>query len=416
MIDQSSINPALPQIMWVDLNSAFATAEQQAHPSLRHRPVGIANRISPECCIITASYEAKACGIKVGCRRSEALRLCPNLILLESDPPKYNAIYDKLFAIMRDYSADCGMKSIDEGYINLQRTSYDSLDKLSQLGYEIKQRVRDEIGDYMTINVGLGSNRFLAKLAAGLHKPDGMDMITTDNLLSVYDSLQLEDLTGIARKLGYRLRRAGINSPRQFLAASEPQLRQQVFHGINGTYWYQRLRGYEVDDHPTNLTTIGRQWVVDQDGDDDEYLAACLHCLAESVGLKLRFRQVTARGVGLWLYFSSGERWQRKYLSNCHFNHNAAIWRIAESLLAARPAGRVHTMGLYLYNFDQPDQNQLPLVNELNRATSLTKAIDQINRRYGTGTIHSAHSSPGLNHVKQKVPFGSTSYLSLLID
>ena len=85
------VNPAVPQIMWIDLNSAFATIEQQAHPSLRHRPVGIVNRLSPNCCIITASYEARKFGIKVT-RRREALAKCPELVILESDPPKYNAV------------------------------------------------------------------------------------------------------------------------------------------------------------------------------------------------------------------------------------------------------------------------------------------------------------------------------------
>ena len=78
------INPALPQIMWLDLNSAFATTEQQAYPGLRHRPVGVTNRTSPNSCIITASYEAKARSVHTGMRRIEALRQCPGLILVES--------------------------------------------------------------------------------------------------------------------------------------------------------------------------------------------------------------------------------------------------------------------------------------------------------------------------------------------
>ena len=410
------INPALPQIMWIDLNSAFATTEQQAHPHLRHRPVGITNRISPECCIITASYEAKRLGVRTGTRRSEALRLCPNLILLESDPPKYNAVYHKLFNIMRSYSDDCGMKSIDEGYINLQHTSYNTVDRLTNLGREIKQRVKDEIGDYMTINVGLGSNRFLAKLAAGLHKPDGMDIITVDNLTDIYSQLALEDLTGIAKHLGRRLRRAGINTPLQFLAADESFLRQEVFHSINGTYWYQRLRGYEVDNYRTNLSVIGRQWVVDGHGDDDDYLASCLHYLVENVGLKLRFRRVAARGVCVWLHMQSGERYHRKYLAESPFTDNQSIWTIAAPLLASRPAGRVRVMGIYLYNFADSNDKQLSLVKDIGRRHGLTRAIDEINHTYGTATIHSAHSTIGANRIRQKVPFGSTNYLDLLID
>lgn len=410
------INHELPQVMWIDLNSAFATIEQQAHSSLRHRPVGITNRISPECCIITASYEAKACGVKTGTRRSEALRLCPDLILLESDPPKYNAVYNKLFSIMRNYSDDCGMKSIDEGYINLHHTEYNTLDKLANLGYEIKRRVKEEIGDYMTINVGIGCNRFLAKQAAGLHKPDGMNIIYHGNLLDVYSSLQLEDLTGIAKAYGLRLRQAGITTPLEFLNASETTLRRKVFHGINGTYWYRRLRGYEVDDYKTNLSVIGRQWVVDQNGDDDEYLSACLHYLVESVGLKLRFRDVAARGVCVWLRTQSGDRYHKKQLAIAPFTSNQAIWQIASNLFNQRPPGRIQCMGVYLYNFSQPNHNQLSIVSEISRDNRLTDAIDKINHRYGTATIHSAHSTAGAAKIKQKVPFGSTNYLELLID
>lgn len=409
------LNGELPQIMWIDLNSAFATIEQQAHPSLRHRPVGIVNRMSPNACIITASYEARRYGIKVT-RRKEALRLCPNLIILESDPPKYNAVYQKLKTIMASYSPVCGMKSIDEGYIDLHGTAYDSVEKLRALGYEIKARVKEEIGDYITINVGIGANRFLAKQAAGLHKPDGMDIITPDNILEVYSGLELEDLTGIAGQLGRRLRRAGINTPLDFLAADERTLRQDVFHSVSGTYWYQRLRGYEVDDYATHTSIIGRQWAVDQNGDDDECLLGCLNYLAECVGVKLRFRELAARGVGLWLSYNSGESYRRKKLYEAAFTDNRPIWLAAKELFARRPPGRVTWLGLYVYNFSQPNQRQTSLLDEVNRATKLTEAVDTINRRYGTAAIHSARASVGAERIKQKVPFGSTAYFDLLLD
>lgn len=409
------INPALPQVMWIDLNSAFATTEQQAHPSLRHRPVGITNRISPECCIITASYEAKFRGVRTGMRRSEATRICPDLILLESDPPKYNDVYNRLFNIMKSYSPDCGMKSIDEGYINLSGDTYNSYGQLVKLGYEIKQRVKSEIGNYMTINVGIGNNRFLAKLAAGLHKPDGMDVITSSNILDIYSELQLEDLTGIASGYGYRLRQAGINTPLQFLSATPDQLRR-VFRGIVGNYWYQRLRGYEVDDHPTKLSVIGRQWVVNARADDWDYLTSCLHCLSESVGMKLRFRQVQSRGVCVWLRFQSGEHWQQKYLSPHPFDSDKLIWQHAHRLFDNRPLRKIQSMGIYLYKFIKPNTEQISLLTDIDKSANLTKAIDKINRLYGTSTIHSADSNAGVAAIKQKVPFGNTDYFSLLID
>src|ERR1700712_1698372 len=95
------LNREEPQIMHIDLNSAFASAEQQAWPALRGRPMGVTNRLSKECCVIAASYEAKALGIRVGVRRTEAMALCPGFIMLETDPTKYTHMYLNLIHIMK---------------------------------------------------------------------------------------------------------------------------------------------------------------------------------------------------------------------------------------------------------------------------------------------------------------------------
>ena len=240
MSNAYGLNTEKPSIMWIDLNSAFATAEQQAHPSLRGRPIGVTNRLSKECCVIAASYEAKALGIKVGCRRTEALAKCPDFIMLETDPPKYHHVYKNLCRIMKDYTPYVKMRSIDEGILDFHGTEYEGdTARLVELGYEIKRRVREEIGDYMTINVGIAPNRFLAKTAAGLNKPDGLDVIDHRNLIEVFSKLELQDLNGIADGYGSRLRAHNIFTPLQMLAAPESILKRQVFRSINGTYWYQ---------------------------------------------------------------------------------------------------------------------------------------------------------------------------------
>jgi len=120
--DLYGLNKEPPSIMWIDLNSAFATTEQQAHPSLRGKPMGVTNRLSKECCVIAGSIEAKKLGIKVGCRRTEALAKCQEFIMLETDPPKYHHVYTKLCKIMQDYTPYVKMKSIDEGILDFHRT------------------------------------------------------------------------------------------------------------------------------------------------------------------------------------------------------------------------------------------------------------------------------------------------------
>ena len=111
-------NQAPPHIMHIDLNSCFATVEQQARPRLRGRPVAVLNRRTPDTSIVAASYEAKARGVKVGMKFYEAQRLCPEIVGIDSDPPKYRHVYHELLRIMSSYSPAVAMKSIDEGVID----------------------------------------------------------------------------------------------------------------------------------------------------------------------------------------------------------------------------------------------------------------------------------------------------------
>jgi DNA polymerase-4 len=408
------LNQEEPQIMHIDLNSAFASAEQQAWPSLRGRPMGVTNRLSKECCVIAASYEAKALGIRVGTRRSEAVALCPDFIMLETDPTKYTFMYQNLIRIMKSYSDKIKMKSIDEGIIdfhNIVRTQ-----TLEEIGYEIKQRMYDEVGKYMRINVGIGTNRFLAKTAAGLHKPDGLDIISHKNLLDVYKSLELEDLTGIADAFGARLRAHGIFTPMQFLEANDELLRRRVFKSIHGLHWHERLRGYEVDDYKSQLGMVGRQWVVANPTNDDEYLRSCLHFLVETTGMKLRFRNAEARGVCVWVSFNAGGGWSDKKMCRMSFFRTQDIWLQISRLFDHRPKHMtVRTMGLYLYELTPSARSQLSMFDDVAKADYLSKAVDEINDFYGSFTIHSADTLLGTKTVKQKIPFGGTEYFELLL-
>ena len=252
---RSEYNAARPLIMHIDLNSCFATVEQQSRPLLRYRPVAVMNRRTEHTAVVTASYEAKAKGVKVGMRYKDAHKLCPDLIALESDPAKYRYVYHRLLDIMGDYSAHVTMKSIDEGVIDFtQATASMQGRSLEAIGLEIKQRLKAEVGNYMRCNVGIGPNRFLAKTAAGLHKPDGLDVIDHINLRAVYAGLKLTDLTGIAKHNEHRLNSVGIYTPLELLDADPTVLRKVVFKSIVGEQWHQRLRGWEVDDRATVCT------------------------------------------------------------------------------------------------------------------------------------------------------------------
>lgn len=411
------LNDEEPNIMHIDLNSAFATIEQQARPSLRGRPLGVTNRISYNCCVIAASYEAKNLGVKVGMGYQEAKAIVPDLIMLESDPPKYHWVYQKLASIMKSYSPLVKMKSIDEGVIDFHGTR-EIINKrsLEDIGMEIKRRLKADVGSYMTINVGIGPNRFLAKTAANLHKPDGLDKISHKNLKDVYATLQLTDLTGIARHYEARLNAAGIFTPLQFLNTSSQKLRRLVFHSVVGDDWYQRLRGYEVDDEPTKMGQVGRQFVLDKRTSDGSVILPRFQYLCETVGKKLRFTGQDARGVLVWLVLDSGEYWQARKMFKSTFYTDQEIYARALYLFNQRPKAKVSTIGITCYKLSPTNRPQVSLFDEANRAERLTEAVDEINERYDLFMVHSLNSLAGKGIVRQKIPaFGGNRYFELLL-
>lgn len=408
----SEFNRSQPLIMHIDLNSCFASVEQQARPLLRGRPVAIVNRRSQHTGIVTASYEAKARGVKVGMKLRDALLLCPGLVGLESDPAKYKYVYHKLLAIMGDYSAHVTMKSIDEGVIDFTNSSEQIVKRgLVEIGEEIKQRLRDEVGVWMRCNIGISTNRFLAKTAASLHKPDGLDIITADNIHDVLKGLKLTDLTGIATQNQKRLNSVGIFTTLDFLGASQEQLSQVVFKSVVGQWWYKRLRGFEVDDVPTKLGRVGRQYVLERFDLSHQQIEARLRHLCESVGSRMRRQNRAARGVYVYAKTSRGGYWHSSSLSSLPFFSDQAITRAACELFRQAPAG-IKEIGVHCYHLEPMWQPQLSLFSdELAREQQVTQAIDAINQKYGDRTIHSASTLGTGIYVSQKIPFGSTRYL-----
>ncbi len=405
------------QVMHIDLNSAYATAEQQAHKSLRGKPIGVTNRLSKHCCIIAASYEAKALGVKVGMRLDEVQQFIPDFIMLETDPPKYHHVYQSLCRIMKDYSPDVKMKSIDEGIIDFHGTK--DLYKgrhLTDVGKEIKERVRKEIGSHIRINIGIAPNRFLAKQAAGWHKPDGLDLIDHRNLISYYKTQKLTDLNGIASHFEARLNANNIFTTLDFLNASADTLRRLVFQSVIGEDWYQRLRGYEVDNVITKLGNVGRQFVLDVRTADESVILPRFQYLCETTGKKLRYNNVDARGVYVWAMFQSGDHWYTRKMFKTTFFSDREIYRRALYLFNQRPKHMIITaMGVTLYKLEPSSRSQLSIFDEVNKEEWLTEAIDEINERYGNFIVCSANALVGKDKVKQKIPFGGTRYFELLL-
>lgn len=233
------------RVLFVDMNSFFASCEQQSNYWLRGRPVGVCVYTGKFGCVIAPSIEAKKQGIKTGMRLNDAMAVCPDLVPLETNPARYRDFHIKIMKVLKKYSEDVIPKSIDEAIVNLN--NYHLVHKdVVEVAKKIKNDIRNEVGDWLKCSIGIAPNAFLAKLASDIQKPDGLTIITPENIDEVLGKLRLKDLPGIAKNMAERLQRANINNPVELRHTSPERLRI-ICKGIAGEYWHRRLNFGEVD-------------------------------------------------------------------------------------------------------------------------------------------------------------------------
>src|SRR6266478_7725468 len=200
------LNKADPTTLVIDLNCAFASIEQQHDPSLRGRPIAIGAYDVDAATIVSSSREARDLGIKTGMKVFEAKAIYPAIVIREPNPPLYRAASDQLIEILDRHSPDVLRMSIDEASMNLAGTP--DLKKLGPegVGLAIKKAIQEEVGECVTASVGISTSIWMAKQASNLDKRDGLQRIDHTNLVSVFERLELTDLSGVAEATATRLR------------------------------------------------------------------------------------------------------------------------------------------------------------------------------------------------------------------
>lgn len=411
---ERGINTAEPRTMHIDLNSCFATIEQQANRRQRGRPVAVTAYNHPNGIILAASYEAKALGIKLGTRVKEAKVLCPGIYIVEPDPPKYREAHRRFRDVLERFTNDVTPKSIDEFVLNLNGAPAIARGKsMEQIGYEIKQAVYEHVGEAVRCNVGIGPNRFLAKLAAGLHKPDGLDTIAAENLEETYRGLQLVDLPGINKRYATRLKLAGIYSPLEFLHASRQLLTGPVFHGIFGHYWWLRLRGWEIDAEPTKRSQIGHQYAIPRPERTPARIRAILAKLCEKTGRRLREKQLVAQRLHVGVVLADHQRWSHSTTASHALYATQDIFKLATGMLKLAPEGEIRLLHIGVHQFAPADPEQLSFFDgerSLQRARGLASMMDIVNDRYGEFTVQAASMMGTETSAKDAVAFGKLDH------
>lgn len=410
-----SFNKKPSTIMHIDLNSCFATIEQQANPKLRGKPIAVAAYSTPSGCIIAPSIEAKEKGIRVGMRVKEGKLLYPGLIVLEPDPWKYRNVHIALRRLISEYTADYNPKSIDEFVLNLE--GYPALKKgIHEAAFEIKRRIRREIGEWLKVSIGIAPNRFLAKTASGLHKPDGLNEINKDNFMDIYKSLELTDLNGIKGKNAARLNGMGIYTVPDFYKASV-RILKAAFNSINGYYWYLRLRGWEIDDVLFARRSYGNSYALPRPLKTKEELSPILTKLVEKTGMRLRRAGYKTRGVHVAVSYRDGGFWHKGVSFEKTLFDSREIYKKAYRILNMCPYKKpVRELAISCFNLIKSSSSQLELFEDVEKKENLVKSIDKANDRWGEFVITPARMLSAKDEVPDRIAFGGIKELEEFVN
>lgn len=397
-------------ILHMDLNSAFATIEQQANPLLRGKPIVVAAYNSPRGCVLAASIEAKRLGIKTGMRVQEAKLLYGNLIVRTPDPTKYRAVHLMFKRILQDYSPNVSPKSIDEAVLDLTQTLPLFRRDIVDIGREIKERFRREIGEWIFCSIGIGPNRFLAKLAATLHKPDGLAVIDHTNLIEMYAKAKLIDLHGINTRYQGRLNAYGIFTAVDFLNASLEKLQKQIFRSILGYYWYTRLRGWEIDAVDFARKSYGNSYALKMQTSDRGGLARLLMKLCEKTGRRLRRNNYSGQGVHVGCLYTDRTYWHMgKKFDQPAYTTLEIYSRALELLNLSGYKKKVAELAVRVYDLIPNSEEQMQIFSCPTHRVS--EAMDELNDTYGEFAVGSALCMGMKNTIIDRIAFGGVSEL-----
>lgn len=435
-------------IMHIDFNSYFATVEQQANPRLRGKPIGVTggDRMS-RTVLGAASVEAKKFGIKTGMRIPEALRLCPQLILVRGDSDKYLECTKRFLNILKDYSDKLEVFSIDEVFLEFRRPenqktqihqnirlpeyqkfrdsdssdppilqssessdSSDLSDTLSNsdlseyipIADEIKQRIRAEVGEWITCSIGISYNKLLAKFAGSLYKPDGLVVIEDDkSAMQLLDLVELDQVCGIGHRIKKRLFDMGVTSFAHLRKLSLDQLRASF--KSYGVILYGWARG--IDHSPVQpffekeeVKSVGHRHTISRDTLDEIEIKQLFVKLSEMVARRLRSKNLVGKTITVWyraafnlnFFETTGQMFEGGGMQKSVLPTQDGLeifkvgWEVFHTIWKQE---RIRMVGISVSNLRPKIPENLSLLEEVRRNQIITRAIDAINDRYGEFTL-----------------------------
>ncbi len=426
--------------VYIDMNSYFASVEQQAHPELRGRPVAVVPVASDATSCIAASKEAKLYGVKTGVNVGLAKRMCPGLICVTGNFELYVKTHHAIIAAIDTQIPVQGVHSIDEVSARLMGDEKQP-EKALAIARGIKKAIRQRVGEYTTCSIGIAPNRFLAKIAADMHKPDGLTMLEQHELPQKLFTLELIDLPGIGAKMKARLDRCGIRTVEDLCSRDENAL-AEAWGSVVGREWYMRLRGYDTKDAKIPQRTIGHSHVLGPDKRGYDAARAVGIRLANKVAARARHLGYLAGHLTLHIRYRPDEssrdrksdlRWEaRAGLGGVNDTPTIVgvfteLWGQCAAIVPAPEGSHAPTtyqrarprtcspvqIGVTLTDLTPAGHSVGPLFGSQNKLADLSKAMDAISRKYGADALYQASMQSAKKSAPRRIAFGNIPDLDL---
>lgn len=388
--------------LFVDLNSYFASVEQQENPSLRGKPVAVVPMPTEYTCAIAASYEAKAYGVKTGTMIRDARKMCPGLICVPARHDVYVRYHNLILEEFIKHAPINRVWSIDEWSCRLPPNKR-NVEAVIQLSDKIKRGIWDNVGPAINCSIGVAPNSLLAKIAGDMQKPDGLTILRPQDLPGRLLDLKLTDLPGIGMNMEKRLRRANIFTVEDFWNTS-PKHARRIWGSVQGERFWYWLHGYDFNQPETkDNVMIGHSRVLDPNLRSPEKARLMARRLLTKATYRLRRKEYYATTLSLGVSTTTGQKWRREIRLATpaqdpftFMQHLDTLWEDMIGELCGYTAPtfkKVSTLLTGLKNKseitgDLLDERYQENVEILQKREALATALDNLQNKYQKETVY----------------------------
>ena len=397
--------------LFFDLNSFFASVEQQENRELRGRPIAVVPMMTDGTCAIAASYEAKAYGIKTGTKIYEAKKMCPDLVCVLAKHDMYVKYHDWIMDEVENHTHITKTYSIDEAACELY-SNENTPEKITQIARNIKQGLHDNVGEHIKCSIGAAQNIFLAKLASDMQKPDGLTILAPNDYKCALFKQSLRSLTGIGAQTEQRLNHAGIHTI-EHLWNIEPKHARKIWGNVAGEKFWYKLHGYEIPEATTQKSVVGHSRVLDPEHRHPTLAFNITKQLTIKAATRLRRYNLYARRFSLSVRSMNKTHWGRDTSfspTQDNFTFINSLERMWHDMVIDMGDTTLKKVSITIHDLHEREQITMDLFGNDNieeqHNSALSSTIDDINKRFGKQAVTiGMHQKTSADHVGTKIAF-----------